>query len=300
MVAADAEGGPTGSCALPVALKVTAALAFLTSGSFQDAVSLGAGVSQSAVSAAIHTVCGSLVRHADEHVAFPSSPRRRLRAQQDFRAACGLPRVLGAVDCTHVQLRAPPTRPLAYVNRKGAHSVNIQVTCDANRLVTHVCARYPGSTRDARILANSALPAAFRGHAAADGCLVGDDAYPLKTWLLTPYAAPATPGQRAFNRALGQARAVIDRTLAALKARFRCLDRSCGTLQYSPQRVSAFFVACCVLHNMAARTGGALDLPEAALEDFRRREAELHAPFAGEEDAEARERRDLEAQRLAP
>ncbi|KAJ8258371.1 hypothetical protein COCON_G00173830 [Conger conger] len=153
MVAADAEGGPTGSCALPVALKVTAALAFLTSGSFQDAVSLGAGVSQSAVSAAIHTVCGSLVRHADEHVAFPSSPRRRLRAQQDFRAACGLPRVLGAVDCTHV-------------------------TCDANRLVTHVCARYPGSTRDARILANSALPAAFRGHAAADGCLVGDDAYP--------------------------------------------------------------------------------------------------------------------------
>ncbi len=60
---------------------------------------------------------------------------------------------------------------------------------------------------------------------------------------------------------------------------FRCLDKSGGTLQYSLQKVAAFFVACCVLHNIVLRHGRDLDLDGDALQDLRRREAELHVPM---------------------
>ena len=56
--------------------------------------------------------------------------------------------------------------------------------------------------------------------------------------------------------------------------RFRCLDRSGGTLQYSPQNVTAFFVACCVLH-ISMNRGCVDDINEEILEDLRRRDVEL-------------------------
>ena len=53
---------------------------------------------------------------------------------------------------------------------------------------------------------------------------------------------------------------------------FRCLDRLAGTLQYRPQQAAAFFVACCVLHNMAMNHGCVHDINEDRLED-------LHVPL---------------------
>ena len=57
--------------------------------------------------------------------------------------------------------------------------------------------------------------------------------------------------------------------------RFRCLDRSGGILQNNPQKVAAFFVACCVLHNISMNHGCVDDINEEILEDLRRRDVEL-------------------------
>ena len=41
----------------------------------------------------------------------------------------GFPAIIGAIDCTHVKIKAPP-RYLdenAYVDRHGTHSLNVQV-----------------------------------------------------------------------------------------------------------------------------------------------------------------------------
>ena len=85
--------------------------------------------------------------------------------------------------------------------------------------------------------------------------------------------------------------------------RFRCLDKSGGTLKYSPQKVAAFFVACCVLHNIAMRHGCALDLDEDTLQDMRRRDAERHVPMPIDPNmqpaAAARARRDQLAEELS-
>ena len=123
IVASDAD--PGGPCALPVAVRVTAALTFFATGSFQHTVASVVGISQAAVSLAIHAVSTSLVRHANEHIIFPSSPASQLETKRGFLLKYGFPGVLGAIDCTHVQLRAPETQALIYVNRKGVHSINI-------------------------------------------------------------------------------------------------------------------------------------------------------------------------------
>lgn len=61
-----------------------------------------------------------------------------------------------------------------------------------------------------------------------------------------------------------------------LKMHFNYLDRPGGTSQYSPQKVGAFFVACCLLHNIAMCHGCVLDINEDTLQVFRKHDAELH------------------------
>ena len=71
-------------------------------------------------------------------------------------------------------------------------------------------------------------------------------------------------------------------------------------LQYSPQKVGAVFVACCVLHNSAMSHGCLLDINEERLQDFRRHDAELHVPMPMNPNtpAAARVRRNQSAEEL--
>ncbi|KAJ1165222.1 hypothetical protein NDU88_005650 [Pleurodeles waltl] len=45
----------------------------------------------------------------------------------------------------------------------------------------------------------------------------------------------------------------MERTFGLLKARFRCLHLTDGSLCYSPKKVCQTVVACCMLHNLALR-----------------------------------------------
>ncbi|CAM4653813.1 unnamed protein product [Leuciscus chuanchicus] len=111
--------------AFPVAVKVTVALHFNASGSFQLPLRSIGGISQSAINSAIHAVTSGLVRHAGEYIQFLVTPDSQERAKQAFWVKYGFPGVLGAIDYTHVQLRAPSENALIYINRKGTHSIDI-------------------------------------------------------------------------------------------------------------------------------------------------------------------------------
>lgn len=68
---------------------------------------------------------------------------------------------------------------------------------------------------------------------------------------------------------------------------FRCLDKPGGSLQYSPQKLARFFVACCVLHNIAICNGCLLEINEDVIENMTRRDIELHVPMPIELNAPA-------------
>lgn len=44
-----------------------------------------------------------------------------------FEATSGFPKVIGAIDGTHINIIAPKNCPEAYINRKGHHSIQLQV-----------------------------------------------------------------------------------------------------------------------------------------------------------------------------
>ncbi|XP_045107147.1 putative nuclease HARBI1 [Portunus trituberculatus] len=126
-----------------------------------------------------------------EFISFPTNPDGIAAKKAEFAHIAGFPEVVGATDGTHVRIVAPKEQEEVYVNRKGYHSINVQVIFDANYQILDILAKWPGSVHDARILSGSGVTAIFeRGHVQGNSHLLGDSGYPSKPWLLTPYLRP--------------------------------------------------------------------------------------------------------------
>lgn len=261
---------------IPVAVRVIAALHFFATGSKQSPLGCIGGISQSAVSAAINAVSQGLVRHAAKFIQFPNTAESQAQVKKEFMDKFGFPGVLGVIDCTHVELRAPIKNAAMFVNKTGSHSINIQIICDASGKITNVFANYPASVLDSTILDNSAVRTVFQKDKPVEGWLLGDTAYPLRTWLLTPYDNPKTKAKLAYNKKHSETFHVIERVVVLLKTRFTCLNKRIGTLQYSPQKVGAFFVASCVLHNIALRHECPMEIDKDTIKCVRKLDAAMH------------------------
>ncbi|XP_072369007.1 putative nuclease HARBI1 [Scyliorhinus torazame] len=260
LVQSDLHGESIIRTALPVAVKVTAALNFYATGTFQAPTANITGISQFAVYRSIKEVTDALVRHAPTYLSFRSDEEQQ--RQQYFFAIAGFPKVQGIIDCMQVAICAPNNNPMAYLNAKGYYSLNVQITCDHHQKITNVNACFPGGMHDFYILKQSEIPLIFEGERKFTGWLLGDLGYVLQPWLMTPLRNPCTVAENRYNVVHAQTRVVIKQTLGLLKKRFRCLDRSGGALRYAPEKVSKIVTVCCILHNIAMDSGLSLDLDE--------------------------------------
>ncbi|KAJ1178217.1 hypothetical protein NDU88_003464 [Pleurodeles waltl] len=125
--------------------------------------------------------------------------------------------------------------------------MNVQMVCLADQYISQVNTMFPGSVHDAYILRNSSIPY-MMGQLQR---LLGDSGYPNLSWLLTPVRNPRTRAEERYNEAHGRTRRVIERTFGLLKAWFRCLHMTAGSLFYSPKKVCQIIIACSMLHNLA-------------------------------------------------
>ena len=124
-----------------------------------------------------------------------------------------------------------------YFSRKQCHTITTQAVVGANLLFLDVATGFPGSSHDARNLRNTSF---FRKSESTDilskpedaikyskirSLIVGDGAYPLLPWLLTPfqYGSALTWHNKKFNKKLSSARVTVERAFGILKARWRCL-----------------------------------------------------------------------------
>eukprot|EP01047_Picozoa_sp_COSAG01_P082761 COSAG01_NODE_17037_length_1183_cov_1.239852_1_plen_379_part_10 len=111
---------------------------------------------------------------------------------------------IGAVDGIAIKLSAAALSDVpnagSYYCRKGYHSLNFQVCCDAERRITWTSAQFCGSTHDNVALENSQLGAILTNPEhpinKTDYWLAGDDAYKgvagKSDSILTPYPASRT------------------------------------------------------------------------------------------------------------
>ena len=114
---------------------------------------------------------------------------------------------------------------------------------------THVLAGWPGRVHDSRVLKNSDIWNPIGPSNPAGYHLLEDGAYPLKTWLLTPYRdnGHLSCVQLCFNNKLSAKRKVIERAFGHLKGRFpRLKFCSCKNIHYTVYTI----ISACVLHNI--------------------------------------------------
>ena len=182
---------------------------------------------------------------------------------QKFEEQKGFPGILGAIDGTHIPIQAPLKDPEQYINRKSFHSVQLQVVCDMDMKFRHVFCGFPGSVRDAWVLRNFPLFVdAERGRDLlfpSNSHLIGDIAYPLKPWILTPYkdTGRLTRQQQHYNFIHSSTQMVVERSLALLKNRFQKLKTS--MLKQKLKDVPVVVVVACVLHNTCLMNKDGID-----------------------------------------
>ena len=198
-----------------------------------------------------------------ELVVWPTGDRPKA-AIEGFRTRPAVKNVIGAIDGSHIAIKAPSQRPTNYINRKGFHSIVLQAVCDNRMLFTDCFVGWPGSVHDSRDYRNSLL-----FHAAEsryfnifpmDSFLVGDAAYPLSKWTITPFRDTGHLSKKVtyYNFAQSSTRIVIEQAFAALKGLFRRLKY---TDMDSTSLISDVVLTVCTFHNVCI-------LGEDNLEDF--------------------------------
>ncbi|XP_060801919.1 putative nuclease HARBI1 [Amyelois transitella] len=246
---------------LDVETKILIALSFYATGSYQTPVgdSKFHPASQASVSKALEEVTVALNRPEIFHkyVKFPLSRHEREKVKRKFYRSTRLPGVLGCVDGTHVAIVTPHEHEERYFNRKGYHSLNVLILCDADLMIMSVDPSYPGATHDSKIWENHPLKGLMERlyEEEEDIYFLGDSGYPLRATLMTPIenALPGSP-EAHYTSLHVSGRCCVERCIGVLKARFRCLlaDRR---RHYSPEKAARITNACCVLHNIAHAGG---------------------------------------------
>nr|XP_050022688.2 putative nuclease HARBI1 [Dermacentor andersoni] len=246
---------------LSVEDQVLCTLRFFATGSFQSSVGSEAAIdmSQPSVSRCIAKVARAIVQVGKEQgwVAFPRTASERAVIKQGFLQRGRLGGVIGCVDGTFIAIvgpNLPPAQKATYWCRKGYYALNAMVVCDSDLRVLHVDPRFAGSCHDAHVWRYASLRRRIASGriAVQDGeYLLGDSAYPLEPWLLTPapgHPAPHTPEGR-YNAAHTSARSAVERCIGVMKSRFRCLQRH-RALHYGPKKAATIVAACAALHNL--------------------------------------------------
>ncbi|KAJ8712003.1 hypothetical protein PYW08_008957 [Mythimna loreyi] len=237
-------------------MKILIALSFYASGSYQTIIGQSAlhNVSQITVSRSLNEVTEALNKIYHKYIKWPTQCDERNIIKSKFYQKFGIPGVLGCIDGTHVAILRPHIHEERYYNRKGFHSLNAMIICDADLNILCVDPSSPGSAHDSSVWQSHPLSHHLKQlteNTNEQVFLLGDSGYPLRKTMMTPIlnTVEGTPQHNYYLKHVS-ARNTVERCIGVLKARFRCL-LAARALHYDPVTAGKIINACCVLHNIA-------------------------------------------------
>lgn len=207
---------------------------------------------------ALFRVAEAIVGLQVYYIGWPTEEADRLRLMRKFYAIKEFPNVCGAIDGTHVDILPPKADENWFVNRHGNHSLNVCAVAGSNYAFHYVNARHAGRAHDSGVMLYTGLMTTFEtnGYRPFPGAvLLGDSAYPLKEWLMTPFRSTTemTPAMRRYQTAHSLTRGVVEKAFGILKMRFRGLHS--GLRVASVIKANRIIMAACILHNMCIQEG---------------------------------------------
>lgn len=121
--------------------------------------------------------------------------------------------------------------------------------CDARQRFLDVFIGSPSKIHDSRIYKLSFISKEIPQNCGERFHLLGDAAYPLREYLLTPYRdyGNLNAQQKKYNKKHCQTRVKIENSFGLLKQRFRQLIRLDF---FTIMKMCKFVLGCCVLHNL--------------------------------------------------
>lgn len=217
-----------------------------------------------------------------------------------YRELWNFPNCIAAIDGKHINIQCPINAGSTFYNYKGCHSIVLLALVDPEYKFIAVDVGSYCRNSDGGVFANSTfgkqldsndinVPSPiplFENGEPQPHVIVGDEAFPLKTYLLRPYSRHhlgRDEAKKIFNYRLSRARRIVENAFGILAARWRVFRKP---LEVQPQTVDKVVLAACCLHNMLCKESEIQSeieplQPNAALQnlDYLRRNA-LRQAFA--------------------
>lgn len=236
---------------------------FLGTGDSYQTIAFSFRLGHSTVQSIVLEVCSAIIfTLKDEYIPIPGEEDWK-RIAKEFWEIWNFPNCIGALDGKHVVIEAPPNSGSLYFNYKKTFSIVLLALVDAQYKFVAVDIGAYGKNSDGGILSNSYLGKALEKNKLnipneqylpstnekLPLVVIGDEAFPLKKYLLRPYPGPQVredQNKKKFNDRLSRARKVVEDAFGQLTAKFRIY---CRRLNALPKNADTIVMTTCILHN---------------------------------------------------
>lgn len=223
------------------------------------------GVCKSTAWMAVNRATHFLISIGHEFLRWHQGSEFQTIAEQ-FELKAGIPGVIGAIDGTHIIIKAPQNSRVCYYDRNKNFSIAMQAVVAPDKRFIDITCGEPGSLHDSRVLRRSKLyhnvqenyEEMFPNHT----FLIGDSAYPASQWIVPSFRSHELVSEHheRFNKMHSNTRIVVENAFGLLKNRFRRLLHF--TEQTDLNNVTNIVVSACILHNVCILMDDINDLPD--------------------------------------
>lgn len=178
----------------------------------------------------------------------PNTEEEWKTIEAGFNTKWNFPTCYGSIDGKHVEIRAPSNSGSEFFNYKKTSSIILLAIVDHNYCFSYINVGASGNASDGGVFKNCSIHEQLEnGLLPEDGVIVGDAAFPLKTYLLKPYpGVNLSAEEKIFNYRLSRARRIVENAFGILVSRFRIFEKAIPT---NLNTVDAIIFATCALHN---------------------------------------------------
>lgn len=216
---------------------------------------------RSTVSKIIEEVCEAIWKNI-QPIIMPEPNEEIWRASENvFRERWNFPHCVGSLDGKHVRIKAPRLRGSEYFNYKKYHSIVLLALVDGNKRFLAVDVGQYGRVSDGSVFTNSAIgkrltegsiglpPDENLGGVSLPYVIVGDEAFPLKRYLMRPFPRTGrrlSEAERIYNYRLSRSRNTVENAFGILSNTWRVYHHP---LECRLELADKIVKATVVLHN---------------------------------------------------
>lgn len=236
---------------------------FLATGDSFRTIATSYRLGHSTVQSIVIEVCKAIIEKLMSITMPKPTADQWKKIAEEFWNIWNFPNCIGALDGKHVVIQAPANSGSQFFNYKKTFSIVLLALVDAHYRFIAVDIGGYGRNSDGGLFFISNLGKALEKNklnVPKDNALpntqtimpyviVGDEAFPLKKYLLRPYPGSQIQedrSKRIFNYRLSRARRVSENAFGILSQKFQLYNRR---LKLKPENADKIILATCILHN---------------------------------------------------